>query len=32
MKLPNPWLLGWKLGNGIANKIDCGTWKTCHAS
>lgn len=32
MKLPNPWLLGAKLGISLSNKMTCGTWDTCKAS
>lgn len=27
MKLPNPWILGWKIGTGIANMSNCGNWE-----
>lgn len=29
MKLPNPIVVGWKLGNGIANELQCGSWSMC---
>lgn len=29
MKLPNPWILGAKIGYGLSNMVSCGTWKTC---
>lgn len=30
-KLPNPWILGAKIGYGLGNLVNCGTWGTCKA-